>query len=89
MKKATKGDWAGFHPGTNCLWAHYLADTLLMRKAFPASAAQKRALRDFRCACMLLLLRACECSHAFHALQQRHGLQADVPTVQTWPRLMH
>ena len=48
MKRATKGDWAGFHPATNCLWAHYLADTLLARKALPASAEQKRALRDFR-----------------------------------------
>ena len=41
MKKATKGDWAGFHPGTNCLWAHYLTDTLLMRKAFPATTARR------------------------------------------------
>ena len=50
MKKATKGKWAGFHPATNCLWMHYLADTLLTQKAFAMSPAQKKALRDFRCA---------------------------------------
>ena len=49
MKKATKGKWAGYHPVTNCLWMHYLADTLLTQKAFPMSPAQKLALRGFRC----------------------------------------
>lgn len=48
MKKATGGDWAGFHPATNCLWLHYLADTLLQLKALPATADQKKALRGFR-----------------------------------------
>lgn len=48
MKKATKGEWAGFHPATNCLWVHYLADTLLQLKAFPCSPDQKKALRSFR-----------------------------------------
>ena len=52
MKRATKGKWAGFHPATNCLWMHYLADTLLTQKPFPMSPAQKKALRDFRCACL-------------------------------------
>lgn len=74
MKKATKGDWAGFHPGTNCLWAHYLTDTLLMRKAFPATTAQKRALRDFR-QVHTMLSKLMTCSRAFHAEQQWHALR--------------
>ena len=48
MRKATKGRWEGFHPATNALWMHYLADTLLNLKAFPLDASQKRQLRDFR-----------------------------------------
>ncbi|EIE19929.1 hypothetical protein COCSUDRAFT_54502 [Coccomyxa subellipsoidea C-169] len=48
MKKATKGEWAAFHPATNCLWVHYLADTLLQLKTFPSSPDQKKALRSFR-----------------------------------------
>ena len=56
MKRATKGKWAGFHPATNCLWLHYLADTLLTQKAFPMSPAQKKALRDFRCCLMRLVV---------------------------------
>lgn len=48
MKRATKGEWAGFHPVTNCMWVHYLADTLLKHKKLPATRAQKDALQDFR-----------------------------------------
>ncbi|BDA51282.1 probable serine/threonine-protein kinase haspin at C-terminar half [Coccomyxa sp. Obi] len=48
MKRATRGDWAGFHPATNCMWVHYLADTLLKQKKLPATRAQKDALQDFR-----------------------------------------
>lgn len=48
MKRATRGDWAGFHPITNCMWVHYLADTLLKHKKLPATRAQKDALQDFR-----------------------------------------
>jgi hypothetical protein len=48
MRKATKGDWAGFHPATNCLWVHYVADTLLSLKAFPSNPDQKKQLRGFR-----------------------------------------
>ena len=33
MRKATRGQWAGFHPATNALWVAYLADTLLEKKA--------------------------------------------------------
>ena len=48
MRKATKGRWEGFHPATNALWMHYLADTLLNLKAFPLEPSQKKRLRDFR-----------------------------------------
>ena len=48
MRKLTRGDWAGFHPGTNGLWLAYLADTLLERKRFSCSADERKALRDFR-----------------------------------------
>ncbi len=48
MRKATKGKWEGFHPATNALWMHYLADTLLNLKAFPLEPSQKKRLRDFR-----------------------------------------
>ena len=48
MRKATKGRWEGFHPATNALWMHYLADTLLSLKAFPLDPSQKKRLRDFR-----------------------------------------
>ena len=48
MRKATKGRWEGFHPATNALWMHYLADTLLSLKAFPMEPSQKKQLRDFR-----------------------------------------
>ena len=49
MKRATRGDWAGFHPVTNCMWVHYLADTLLKHKDLPATRPQKDALQGFRC----------------------------------------
>ena len=48
MRKATKGRWDGFHPATNALWMHYLADTLLNLKAFPLDPSHKKQLRDFR-----------------------------------------
>jgi Haspin like kinase domain len=49
MKKATRGDWGGHHPQTNCLWMHYLAEVMLGLKDFPATPAEKRELRSFRC----------------------------------------
>jgi len=48
MKKLTRGRWAGFHPGTNCLWMHYLADVLLTVKGAPLSPAEKHDLKGFR-----------------------------------------
>jgi hypothetical protein len=50
MRKLTGGDWAGAHPGTNALWLLYLAELLLSSdKPIPgATAAQKRALREFK-----------------------------------------
>ena len=48
MRKVTKGRWEGFHPATNALWMHYLADTLINLKALPLDPSQKRQLCDFR-----------------------------------------
>lgn len=54
MRKLTRGRWAGFHPGTNCLWMHYLADTLLSVKGIKLSPTDSHALKVRQCAC-----RAC------------------------------
>ena len=61
MRKATKGRWEGFHPATNALWMHYLADNLLNLKAFPLEPSQKKRLRDFRqgFACFHARLHSC------------------------------
>jgi hypothetical protein len=48
MKKLTKNSWAGYHPGTNCLWLRYLADNLLVTKLSGGSSDDLRALRSFR-----------------------------------------
>ena len=48
MKKLTCGRWEMHQPATNALWLHYLADTLLNKKTFSMSPAEKKQLRDFR-----------------------------------------
>ncbi|KAK9801322.1 hypothetical protein WJX73_003144 [Symbiochloris irregularis] len=48
MKAKTRGHWEGFHPVTNTLWMHYLADIMLSCKKPPCSSEQLRALRGFR-----------------------------------------
>ena len=48
MKKLTCGRWEMHQPATNALWLHYLADTLLNKKTFSMSPAEKMQLRDFR-----------------------------------------
>lgn len=50
MRKLTRKDWAGTHPGTNVLWMLYLTELLLSsEKPIPgATAAQKRNLREFK-----------------------------------------
>jgi hypothetical protein len=50
MRKLSRRDWAGSHPGTNVLWMLYLAELLLSAdKPIPgASAGQKRAMREFK-----------------------------------------
>ena len=48
MKKLTGSRWELHQPATNALWLHYLADTLLHKKAVPMSSAEKKCLRDFR-----------------------------------------
>lgn len=50
MRKLTRKDWTGSHPGTNVLWLQYLTELLLSaEKPIPgASAAQKRSLREFK-----------------------------------------
>ena len=48
MKKLTGGRWDVHQPATNALWLHYLADTLLNKKTYPMSPAEKKRLRDFR-----------------------------------------
>jgi serine/threonine-protein kinase haspin len=48
MMKATKGEWAAFHPRTNCLWIYYLADTMLRLKDLSCTADQKKQFKEFR-----------------------------------------
>jgi len=48
MRKLTRDDWAGAYPGTNTQWLHYLADTLLSKKALQGTGDEQRALRAFR-----------------------------------------
>lgn len=48
MRKATKDDWAGRYPKTNCMWMHYLADTLLNKKSVTCSKEEHRRLSGFR-----------------------------------------
>ncbi len=48
MRQALGNDWQSACPATNSLWIAYLADTLLGWKMNKCSAAQKRAMRDFR-----------------------------------------
>ena len=45
MRKLTRGKWAGFFPGTNALWMHYLADAMLSQKAVRMSAQETRSLK--------------------------------------------
>ena len=60
MRAKTRGRWEGFHPVTNALWLHYLADVLLSCKKPPACGSeQARALRGFRCGGTLRLALAC------------------------------
>jgi serine/threonine-protein kinase haspin len=51
MRKAVRRDWSSYAPRTNALWLHYLADTLLTKKAFPLDKAERRALQAFRGRC--------------------------------------
>ena len=39
MAKVSRGDWQGFHPGTNALWVSYLAGVLLGSAAAASSVA--------------------------------------------------
>lgn len=48
MLNVTQGNWEGRYPKTNSLWLHYLADTLLTKKAFRCSPKDKRTLQAFR-----------------------------------------
>lgn len=48
MLNVTQGNWEGRYPKTNTLWLHYLADTLLTKKAFRCSPKDKRTLQAFR-----------------------------------------
>jgi len=48
MRKVTGGRWEVHQPASNALWLHYLADTLLNKKAVPMTGADKKRLRDFR-----------------------------------------
>jgi hypothetical protein len=50
MRKLSRKDWSGHHPGTNVLWLLYLTELLLSsEKPVPgATAAQKRSLREFK-----------------------------------------
>eukprot|EP01018_Ginkgo_biloba_P009460 Gb_15224 [translate_table: standard] len=48
MLNVTQGNWEGRHPKTNSLWLHYVADTLLTKKAFRCSPKDKRGLQAFR-----------------------------------------
>ncbi|KAJ7514860.1 hypothetical protein O6H91_23G063400 [Diphasiastrum complanatum] len=48
MLKVTGGRWEAGFPRTNCLWIHYLADTILTRKAFRCSPKEKQMMRTFR-----------------------------------------
>lgn len=86
MRKATKGRWEGFHPATNALWMHYLADTLLNLKAFPLDAGQKRQLRDFRY--MLCHLTASQLPHiaARHYAVLSHDVHVANPLQLKGPR---
>eukprot|EP00959_Pyramimonas_sp_CCMP1952_P304071 6363797-Pyramimonas_sp.AAC.1 len=48
MRAANKDRWEEHHPRTNCMWVHYLADTILTKKGVPMSGKQKKELGAFR-----------------------------------------
>jgi hypothetical protein len=46
MRKLTRKDWAGSHPGTNVLWLQYLTELLLSSdKPVPGASAVRACVR--------------------------------------------
>lgn len=52
MKKVVKDDWNEFFPETNCLWIHYLTETVLTLKKLSYTVTQKQDLRAFKRRCL-------------------------------------
>ena len=48
MQQESKEQWDAFHPVTNALWMHYLAEVMLTYKKLKRTSQQTRALRSFR-----------------------------------------